>query len=398
MMKELTRIMKTPNESRLRTALNQAPRGLNMMIRHVLEDFSAMLQDNPDGAEELNTILAWVTCACRPLKLSEIDTLLKVASPTGEGNWWLERTLRVQFASVFTLVREDRLTTAELQHATPNDLDDETFFDSSLETTDVTFSHASVGDFLRNESEPKAIASEGCPPISMDFQEARVSVLKTCLTVLCSEESSDLWLQAERLLPYIRTFWISALKDVDISRTTKEDRQYVGKAIVQVLFHDSTIHNVAPWFLSEQYCQENVDLFQKWLTDGEVFEVFSKVQRHWILATSSNRAELLLPYAKFIVARWLQGQTQSLRNCVAIVHAYIGLVKQEQKRDVSSANDIIEAAEWGGLEENAMWHTMSVKYEPIQFDSGLIISGLLLPYESMIITNLPWNITWKPCG
>jgi hypothetical protein len=284
MLKEL---LKKRNEGAIRTALNSAPRGLDKMIRHVLEGFSVSLKDDTDAADELNTLLAWVTCAHRPLTLQELDAVLKVTSPTGDGNWWLEGTLRKQFASFFMLIREDGLTTADLQRAriTENefatvpsedvpedgldDVENETNFDSDPVTTTVTFCHASIGDFFRNETETKAIAEENCPAIGLEFDQSKVSVLKTYFTVLCSEPSSEIWRRAEKLLPLIRSHWMGALAAVDITKTSTEDKIFIGTSLVQILSddqHDITQLSVAIYFGWNQFHQLNVDLVEKWVS------------------------------------------------------------------------------------------------------------------------------------
>jgi hypothetical protein len=284
MLKEL---LKKRNEGAIRTALDSAPRGLDQMIRHVLEGFSLSLKDNIDAAEELNTLLAWVTCAPRPLTLEELDAVLKLESPTGDGNWWLEGTLRKQFASFFMLVREDGLTTADLQRARPaeddfdvapaddvpadgfDDVDNDTNFDSDPATTTVTFCHASIGDFFRNESETKAIAEEDCPAIGFEFHESEVSVLKTHLTVLCSEPYSEMWNRAGTLLALIRVNWMHALEMVEISKTGTEDKVLIGTALVDIFSHGQDaelLTSVAGYFRWNQFDQGNVNLVESWVS------------------------------------------------------------------------------------------------------------------------------------
>ena len=109
----LEELYKKKRVSTILEALNKAPRGLNEMLRHVLEGFSATLED--EDPDDLNELLAWVTCAERPMKLGELDLVLRLKSPSGDGMLALEDALRTQFASFFSLTREDGLTTGELQ-------------------------------------------------------------------------------------------------------------------------------------------------------------------------------------------------------------------------------------------------------------------------------------------
>ncbi|KAF2794942.1 NACHT and TPR domain protein [Melanomma pulvis-pyrius CBS 109.77] len=371
MLKDL---LKKQNEHAIRTALNKAPRGLDKMIRHVLEGYSISLKDNVEAAEDLNTLLAWVTCAQRPLKLDELDTLLKVKSPTGDGNWWLEGTLRKQFASFFMLTRVDGLTTADLQRTKTLrddfevDLDDEistdafddvendTNFDSDPATTEVTFCHASIGDFFRKESETKAIAGEDCPSIGLEYHDSKVSVLKTCLEVLCSKPSSDTWTRAAKLLPFIRSFWIPILDTVDVAKTSTNDKIFIGTAIVKVLSDAQILLNVVGDLKQEQFCQENVDLFEKWVTDSEIFKALPKENQDWVQSTSQNRAELVLPYAKYVAEQWLRGLSTDAKVFAAIIYAYISLCKKDPNWNLNTPEKIMEAAEWCNFEQNALWH------------------------------------------
>jgi hypothetical protein len=380
MLKEL--MNKKRNEGAIRTALETAPRGLNEMIRHVLEGFSSSLKGNTDAAEELNTLLAWVTCAQRPLTLEELDTLLKVISSTGTGNFWLEGTLRIQFASFFSLIREDGLTTADLQRigAPQNsfeiDLDDEvpvtgfddvendTNFDSDPATTEVTFCHASIGDFFRNDPTIHVVAGEDCPAIGLNYHEAQVSVLKTCMVVLSSDTTSDIRSQATKLLQYMNTFWISALDAVDLAKTSKADKIFIGKAIVRLLSDDEILVNGYVSYCALDFSQKNINLFAKWVTDSDIFNAIPKDSQDWILSTSENRAELFLPSTKNIGEQWLHGLYWVAESCALAIHAYISLCAKDFSWDLTLelklSEKITEAAEWCGFEQNALWHRRSV--------------------------------------
>lgn len=362
MLKELVQIMRTPNVGRVRESLNRAPRGLNTMIRHVLEGFSLHLKDNPEGADDLNAMLTWITCAKRPLKLEELDALLKINSPTGDGNWWLERTLRVQFASIFMLAREDGLTTAELQRVTADAVDDETIFDSHPATTTVSFCHASIGDFFRNESEVKGVSAENCPAIGLDYHEAQISVLKTCLAVLCTEPSSELWDRAANLLPYIGTYWIPSMSSVDISRVTPENKTFIRRSLCNILSDDRLIARVAPYLDWKQFSRENVDLLAKWISGNDVLDSLDKPKQAWIRPALENCEKFLLPSAKFVAGQWLRGHSASPRSSALAVHAYMSLHTPEVEPVLDTAEKIIQAAKWADMEENATWHVMYVPF------------------------------------
>jgi hypothetical protein len=375
MLKEL---LKKRNEGAIRAALNTAPRGLNEMIRHVLEGFSLSLRDNTDAADDLNTLLAWVTCAQRPLTLGQLDTLLKVKSSTGDGNWWLEGTLRIQFASFFMLTREDGLATADLQRVRAphndfevgpsdetstegfDDVENDTDFDSDPSRTEVTFCHASIGDFFRNDPEVHTVAGEDCPPIGMQYHEAKVSVLRTCLKVLSSEAKTDLWTRAADLRPYMCSFWIAALKAVDLTKTSKDDKVFIGTALTKLLSNEEILVNVVGAMGQDRFCRDNVELFAKWVTDSDVFDALPKKDQEWVHSTSERQDKLFLPWIRYIQGQWLQKSQWSAHISATIIYAYISLCAGDHCWNATWDQDIPDkinkAAEWCGLEQNALWH------------------------------------------
>jgi hypothetical protein len=109
MLAELNR--KTRASSMLES-LNKAPKDLDAMLRRTLETFSSRL--NEEEALELNIILTWVTCADQPLRLVDLDDILRLELRKDDERLGLDDTLRTQYASLFVLNREDGLTTADL--------------------------------------------------------------------------------------------------------------------------------------------------------------------------------------------------------------------------------------------------------------------------------------------
>jgi hypothetical protein len=175
----LAQIYKKERKSEILAALKDAPRELDGVIRRVFE----RLERDPDvNRLELNRILAWVTCARRPLLLGELDVILSIL--TGEANLVLRDRLRGKFASIMTLMRVERdeetddEPSLEVNDEPPNidffsidDLDDSTVVDNELEdgptsigqddnllpdthlqnefsTTQVVFSHKRIKDYV----------------------------------------------------------------------------------------------------------------------------------------------------------------------------------------------------------------------------------------------------------
>ena len=112
-------------EGQIRQALQEAPKGLYDTIRHTLERVSHELTD--EDAADLNTLLAWVTCARRPFTLGELEDIMKLTGAESGNIVYLEGLLRKRHASFFTVNREDGRTTEDLlmDHSTDIATDDE---------------------------------------------------------------------------------------------------------------------------------------------------------------------------------------------------------------------------------------------------------------------------------
>jgi NACHT domain len=222
----LDQIYDMSRPSDINDALNNAPRSLSKMIRHIFE----RLEEDLRGfrKDDFMEILAWVTCAQRPLKLAELRTVLRLRPPLGEGVPDLEERLRGQFASFFTLTRRDGLTTEALleraSHAGTNKSDTEAGndneseksggdgsddesdggmesssggllpevqssdpYDSDFWTTVIQFSHASIRDYLVRESNPATREFAADLGISINTVEAEKHLAMICLQILTEE-------------------------------------------------------------------------------------------------------------------------------------------------------------------------------------------------------------------
>ena len=196
-------LSKKRRDSAIKAALVQAPTGLHQMIKHVLEGYSATLDE--DTASDLNDVLTWVLFAARPPRLSEISEMLRLK--TGDDLLGLEDMLRDQFSGIFTLSREDNLTTADLQAPRwsmsqisdpPGDGTDThgsespesaSKYRSNPDTTTVSFAHASISDFLLDSGQGK-ITADGDDhfPVGVDLLTSKINLVRTCLGVLTDNE------------------------------------------------------------------------------------------------------------------------------------------------------------------------------------------------------------------
>lgn len=362
MMRELT---KKTRVSTIRASLHEAPKGLREMIRHVLERFSAELKD--EQPDDLNAMLAWVSCAGRPLHLDEMDAILQLRSAEGDGVLNLENMLRKQFASFFLLIRLDGLQTSDLQSDRVNedeqkesedgldDVENETDFNSNKETTEVIFCHASIGDFFRDRNQGKVSAGEEYPEIGVDIMQARMMTLKTCLTLVTTRSSTCL------LRNYALSYWHQHLQEATsyLEDTDQNDKLEIVKLLLTLLRDCNTITDWVSQAGSEFYNVDSAKIVMQWLADNAVLEHVSPEDREWIISKLEKPVKIYSPMAELLAEKWLCGVNWDHGGCMFVVHRICTLLDD---RDIVlptenvPINAIMEAAEWPKLEKNALWH------------------------------------------
>ena len=370
----LKELVKKRTELSIRKALDEAPKGLSKMIRHVLESLSAALPD--DDVAFLNELLAWTTCAKRPLKLGELDTALKLLSPEGEGMLLLEDALRKRFAAFFSLTREDGLTTADLQknpstQSDPNDeedaeveegyddVDNETPFDSNIFTTQVTFCHASIGDFLRDPKEGKLRVGDG-PAIGVSINEAKVSILKTCLRLFCDKDFRLLVKDGHSLDLYASNNWQEHLRDLEPSTVNLEDRIIIGCYLAKMFGQEEYMAVWAGVISSRFFNDKNVRLYRKWFDDRDVRESLPSNLQEWVSKTAEMPAKTFIPLAMYCARKWLQEMEWIPQNVCWVVWAFINLQEGTplgpNPDEITKADRIVQIAEWAQFEKDSSWY------------------------------------------
>lgn len=371
----LTEIMKKRSEKNIRQALNSAPSGLSGMIRHVLKSFSESLKDTPEDADDLNELLAWVTCAQRPLTLSQVDNILKWKSADGSGWTWIEGFLRRQFASLFLLTREDKLTTADLQRTAAfegnlgadedsllptdgfDDPDNPSNFDSNPETTEVTFNHASIGDFFRNETEGKVSIGPDCPLVGVTYHSAQVLVVTRYLEIISDEEGSAKGATSAALFSYACEALLATLKGIDIAKTFIADKQVIGLHLARLLSKETVVKKYIGYTSPAFFTQENVDLLVTWLGDKDVQDSLPPEVRDWYnSAASENNVDILQPAMKCLASEWLQGMMWTAHVICRTVCKFLNLRRGLPHPEHLTIENIMEAAEWCGFEKDGEWY------------------------------------------
>ncbi|PGG99277.1 hypothetical protein AJ79_08583 [Helicocarpus griseus UAMH5409] len=328
------------------------------MLRHVLWGFSATLAE--EDAENLNELLAWVTCAQQPLTLRELDSILRLKSPEGEGMIYLEGGLRKQFASFFSVTREDGLTTPELYSINKimdmdlefedagnshdrGSFDDTTnahYLDSDPDTTKVTFCHAYIGDFFRDSKQDKVSAGYGYPTVGVNFDEANFHVTRTCLELVCGRSTQiDRTNDFPILLEYAtRNYWYH-LQAVTNTRMTSLQKKQIAAFLCNMLTQDTAVITHADCtFLSS----DNMRIARNFLGDEEVLNSLSYEGRHLIESTVDSPITLFRPLAVNI--------GRSISGMKSLSPPKGGLAVRD------SIPDILATAEWLGFEKTALWH------------------------------------------
>ncbi|GFF52773.1 vegetative incompatibility protein HET-E-1 [Aspergillus udagawae] len=375
----LQELVKKRNESSIRKSLDQAPKGLKEMLRHVLLSFSASLND--EELEFLNELLLWTTCAVRPLTLGEVEAILELKSAEGDGMIYLEGALRKQFAAFFNLDREDGLTTTELQtmanrtyesddeDIAKEDSDDQDAFedvenivdfDSNKKSTTVTFSHASLGDFFRDPNEGKVSAAEDKLPVGVVYKDAKAHVLRTCLKILTDTEFSEKAKDSSLMKTYAARNWVQHLHLVQPSETSLEDKKAIASMLARMF---STEEDMAKWVPMRSWVStsENLKAIQRWWDDDpEIVESLAVKEAEFILSVKERPVETFRPIADFCAKKWLAEDDWSPAAPAAMIISYLkcqrGIDEDFLSRFAPTAAEVVEAAEWAQIEKTSRWH------------------------------------------
>ena len=374
MMQELSQ---KSRPSSIRQSLDQAPKGLEKMLQHVLEGFSSMLQG--DDSDDLNTMLRWVTCAARPLCLGELDVILKLQSPEGDGVLYLEGKPRKKFASFFVLTRTDHRSTADLQAQNLetelasddegkeglDDVENETSSESRSESTTIAFCHASIGDFFRQVMNGKVSSGPEHPAIGVDILEAKVGVLKDCLQFVCRVNDRDEKLQGSPIFyHYVSESWHTHLKEAAeiLDKVGAAHRQEIGTFLVKLLREQAFLLIYPPGPNFTFFTTDNLQPIKTWLECPELYEVLTLADRQWIEKIQANEAEIFRPYAYMYASAWLRNEHWSPHECMLSIHTIINLLLGRTYRNIPGfpmkvpVHFIMEAAEWAEFKQTALWN------------------------------------------
>ena len=361
----LDQIRDVSRPSDIRTTLDQAPQDLAKMIRHVFERLAG---DSAVQKDDLNEMLTWVTFARTRLLLGQMDVVLKLRGPFGEGMPDLEDRLRGQFASFFTLEREDGMTNGSLQIAIQNDLRHEIIsheehssdrdgqshrvdglvegfeeeddvsqkYDSDFKTTLLGFSHASIRDYLVQEGRPSTRKYPADLGIGVDVNKAEHHITATCLSILCDTEHESLFLD-NNMLEYAADNFVKHLQKVDRSSLSTEERKKIVRPLFTVFQNDSILGR---WI---DKCSNKWSSFvQSWLKDDALTRCvrdwfadedkmhfdFTAAEKEHLQYASESDSNLFKPLARYCASQWVSSKSsdEDPEFFVWVLHVYLGLV------------------------------------------------------------------------
>lgn len=361
----LDQISDVSRPSDIKHTLEQAPHDLAKMIRHVFERLAG---DPSVQKEDFNEMLTWITFARTPLRLGQMDVILKLRGEFGEGVPDLEDRLRDQFSSFFTLDREDKMTTESLQlaaqdkchevtsheeyssdqagkshdmHQTVEDLEEDDpdlgTYNSDFGTTLLGFSHASIRDYLVQEGSPTTRKYPVDLGIGIDVNKAEHHITATCLSILCDTEHELLFVD-NNILGYAADNSLRHLQKVDRSSLSKQEKQTLIRPLFTVFQTESIMER---WI---EECSNKWSAFvQSWLKDSTLTQCvrdwfadeenidfdFSPQEREHLQYASRSDVNLFERLARYCAYRWLATGKVPDENpefYVWVLHVYLSLV------------------------------------------------------------------------
>jgi hypothetical protein len=355
----LAQIYEKERESEIRKALSSAPRALDGVIRNVF----LRLEKDPDvNHQDLNTIIAWVTCARRPLLLGELKEILRI--PTGEPNLVLKDRLRGKLASIFTLSRvqghipavsekpltamdepqqdfkfldfdaPDELeanTTSDTGHA-KSDVDNATLLNSPEpncftsdqflfdRTHQVVFGHKRIKDYLVEV----AFTFNPAQPldIGIDIRKTEVDITLTLLSVLCKGRHPSKYTRSSYLhfLSYAAENIMKHLDNISILHTPDPDKARIINLLCQLFYNEDCIKGflektyssdfIKTWFATNQYSY----LVRQWFRAADRLddEQLKQPMCEWMANASLSAKVLLRPMAILASKEWFTSVSDSI--------------------------------------------------------------------------------------
>ncbi|KAL5353031.1 hypothetical protein ACLOAV_001060 [Pseudogymnoascus australis] len=372
----LDQICRKERKSEVQQALQNAPRELDRMIRHIFERVAA----DPDvNIADLNKVLSWVTCAKRPLRLGEMHTILKL--PTGEPNLSLRRRLRGKFASFINMsnlggeeeeeygnegaeevfqgenAKEAQLDFSNLSDDgdTDDDSGDDNIEDINYDdgdgeggknltlrkvefsidekaiiefrTIEISFSHKRIKDYLVQEggSNPVFVPPEFPKMrIGIDVNESELELALTCLAILVDGITED---EAEfNLTQYATQNFMKHIGEIDRSKISHESKLKLQEQITKLFCAEIGLRKLlAATFggdkKTNEYREANV-FYHTWISTNTYSRVLRECLGNTANVDTNNFTTCQLEWMKLSV-----GSAKEFYRPLMIVMSKIWLTK-----------------------------------------------------------------------
>ena len=373
-------------------ALDTAPPDLKDRILHTLQSFGRTLDKNKIA--ELNQMLAWVACAQRRLTLGELKEVLTAkragdsVAETSELDYsdemsHFESRIRKRYASLFTLTREDGLSTEDLKYElekreefnkASKDMKEagETWDAHDIQNhrqsskprmlsspnTEISIAHSAIKEFFQTQRKTT--------DVGVDLDLAHASIALNLLRIMSSSQHRSI------LYVYACNFWQHHLFLSKLDKVTFNVKGELGALMARV-FRERDI--CLPWVAQvlsfwRQWAvnREIQNCVRKWLCDPDVAGSLTTDDQAWArnLGKEPENTILDLPY-RIATSEWLKSQRWKPVPCFQLVATHMETLSSLQagrawplapfEFEGPTASYIYKVAQWTGLHEDATWHS-----------------------------------------
>ena len=341
-------------------ALNKAPQGLEEMIHHSLKRLEL---EEPTRVVYMRSLMMLVLCAFQPLNIADIWVLLLLI--LDEHCYEIEHDLQGRYASIFEMLGEVNKETIASRGEEPraeestsffykldmlsgddvdepeSDVDDDKVTPDSSYISDsgtkndqgfhgqhtdleprwskviVTFSHASIRDYLEHEGDPTTRRWHNCGLIVDNLSAAHLRLALVCIRILRSDitESYDV----RSLRRYAQLNYMKHLACVDFAKLNPSDYTeeirllaellYDGKSFLATSFDDvrdryskgysMRKHFIQTWFGTSTYSTKVRQAL------GQILEYLDGELKNWAKSAIKSARVLFEPMAAACRHTWL---------------------------------------------------------------------------------------------
>ncbi|KAL9609751.1 MAG: hypothetical protein Q9167_005507 [Letrouitia subvulpina] len=296
--------------------------------------------------KDLSTLLLWVICCKRTLRVSELDAVLYLNNSESSLRP-LHEQIEERYSAFFYLEKIN--SDADSEGVAQENIDVKLVSDSIrdyFQDRATEEARADVRSDRVNESEikmAKRILTSFCDEdlyqkfgfeeflnkklntastataINVQLNDAPTAILLNCLKIIVNSGIEG----AQALLPYASTYFSAHLNDIDLSMTVPNQKINVGRDLIAVFTREEAI---ARWWTSSNmnlrfewfYSDQNVDTVLTWFKDSAVTKGFLEKDKDWVESRTNPRVKPLTRDATkddvsadviYQIAEWTAEQT-----------------------------------------------------------------------------------------